>query len=381
MTNKPFKHFDSIKTFNSKKVSVNASNTSYIQNGATHSGAPEVLWTDACFIRDIGQIWTRGRIYDNHKYLGTLARMSKDTYFVTDRTIISIIDKNPETAYGRWSRTINGERVSTPTGFTIYEPFSYIVPSLVVTPSVIDSVNGGLESLHNMLDCGSDVLAPTYNGTVVVDQSKSDSINYYNTQTDIFKVNDWMTLRGLFTNCFFSSYDTPPVTPNPLIEVGPIDTLEAKFICQYKEYRIRENFPDKLISPSYCTRSNLNNMNIISYRGTSLAEIKNYLKNILDSNNTVTELCCIVITLNNGCNDKESIYELAKFIDGYVNPTLPILKKAYYMPVTEALKVMAPKFNIGTTFAKSGFRVLGDGTPDFALTEAQLTQIKNKFGL
>lgn len=65
MNSKPFKHFDKLSTFNSKKISAISDDTAYYNNGIAVFGDPDILWNDICFIRDEKLIWTHGEFYND----------------------------------------------------------------------------------------------------------------------------------------------------------------------------------------------------------------------------------------------------------------------------------------------------------------------------
>ena len=61
---KPFKYFDTLTRFNTKKVSTNKNDSAYrIGNGLEIVGDPEILWNDLCFIEDKQMIWNHGDFF------------------------------------------------------------------------------------------------------------------------------------------------------------------------------------------------------------------------------------------------------------------------------------------------------------------------------
>lgn len=68
MKRKKFKYIESLKLFNTLKVSVDKSNTSYsIGNSIAIFGIPQIFWKDICFIENEKLIWTHGCFYNNDK--------------------------------------------------------------------------------------------------------------------------------------------------------------------------------------------------------------------------------------------------------------------------------------------------------------------------
>ena len=124
---KPFKHFETNSLFYAAKVSVNAENTAYIQNGEVHTGTPDILWEHTVFIHDIAQIWNRGRYYNSQKYLGTLSIIAKNSFqMYSGMPIVTFVDVKPETLYNNVS---------------IFQNYPGILPSIVVTPGIVQDIN------------------------------------------------------------------------------------------------------------------------------------------------------------------------------------------------------------------------------------------------
>lgn len=65
MNSKPFKHFDKLSTFNSKKISAISDDTAYYNNNIAVVGEPDISWNDICFIEDEKLIWTHGEFYND----------------------------------------------------------------------------------------------------------------------------------------------------------------------------------------------------------------------------------------------------------------------------------------------------------------------------
>lgn len=63
--NKKLIHFNKKTTFNSQKLSANASNTQYQVGGtgAVQTGAPDINYQSIVYIKDSKEIWTHGQFY------------------------------------------------------------------------------------------------------------------------------------------------------------------------------------------------------------------------------------------------------------------------------------------------------------------------------
>lgn len=59
-------HFNFSSVFNAKKLSANDKNTNYTvgpESTEVLEGSPDILYQSIVFIKDIGKIWTHGKIY------------------------------------------------------------------------------------------------------------------------------------------------------------------------------------------------------------------------------------------------------------------------------------------------------------------------------
>lgn len=346
--NKPFKHFNTLDTFISKKVSTNKSNTSYTQNGTTYAGTPEIMWESIAFINDVGQIWNRGRFYSSQKYLNKLAVISKDTSYDYTKPIITIIDRSYAKLYD--------------TTMSVYNEFPGILPSIVVAPGIVENAND-INKVYALIDKGCDVLSTAYKNHSVYDATQTDALNYAEIQNDIVQVQEWLIDHSIFTNCYMY----------PNIENSK---AESNYIAKYEEYGIVESIQDiTSFDPKMdiLNDNDIDNMLFKAYNGNKINITDALLTKVIEAKKTNIWILLIV----DSSNITGNIRDLIGRINSYVNNG-----DVLYMQVNEALKVFAPRFNICRS-SELPFRVYKDGTVDAILsTKSQqklFDALKDKF--
>ena len=318
--NKPFKHFDTIDLFTAAKVSANAANTSYIQNGTVHEGTPDILWEHTAFIHDIAQIWNRGRFYNSQKYLTKLAAMSKNTFYDYRKSIITIIDKSFASLYAN--------------NMSVYENYPGIMPSIVVAPSVAES---NIDIVFALMDSGCDVLSTAYDNVSVYDPTKTEAENYEEIQNDMTQVEQWLIERSIFTNCY-KYPDTNKAQD------------EAKFIAKYEEYGVVEGAVG-------VNGFKQDNMMLNGYAASSATAAVDYLDAHIADNTWI-------IIVVDSSSITGNISSLVSAINDYV-----AAGDAIYLQMNEALKVHASEFNVGRA-SDLPFKVYKNGEVDATLTTA-----------
>ena len=323
--NKPFKHFDTIDLFTASKVSVNAENTSYIQNGEIHVGTPDILWEHTAFIHDIAQIWNRGRYYNSQKYMTKLSAVSKNIFYDYNKTVITIIDKSFASLYDKY--------------INIYENYPGILPSLVVAPSVAEN---NMDKLFTLMDKGCDILSTAYDNVSVYDSTASDVENYEEIQNDMIQVEQWLVERSIFTNCY--KY------PNTSKASG-----EAPYIARYEEYGVVE-------SSNGVNGLTQDNMLLNGYAASSVTAAVDYI----DAH--IAEHKWIIIVVDSS-NITGNVSSLVSVIDEYVANG-----DAIYLQMNEAIKTRGSEFNIGRA-SSLPFKVYKDGQVDAKLTASSLNYI------
>lgn len=331
--NKPFKHFDTIDTFISTKVSVGAQNTSYTQNGTITAGAPDIKWADIAFINDVGQIWNRGRFYNAQKYLNKLAAISKNTSYDYSKPIITIIDKSYAKLYDKY--------------MNVYNDYPGILPSIVVAPGVVEQSND-INKVYALIDKGCDVLSTAYDNVSVYDSTKTLAQNYAEIQNDIVQVQEWLIDHSMFTDC----YMYPDASKS---------NAEADFISKYEEYGIVESTE----SVDILENDIRDNMLFNGFSNTTVAGTVTNLEKAM-SNLRKDIWIILIVDSSKITGDMTS---LVSKINTYVNND-----EAIYLQVNEALKMFAPRFNICRS-SELPFRVYKDGTVDAILTTASQRKI------
>ena len=318
--NKPFKHFDTVDLFNAAKVSADSSNKTYNQNGKTYTGTPDIKWEHTVFIRDIAQIWNRGRYYNAQKYLTKLASITKDTFYDCQKTIITIIDKSFVSLYNTY---INQ-----------YVDYPGIIPSIVVSPSVAEQ---NLDVLNSLMNHGCDVLSTAYDNVSVYDTTKSDAENYAEIQNDMTQTEQWLIEHALYTNCY--KY------PN-----SSIATSEAKYIAKYESYGVVE-------SPIGVNGYKQDNMLLNGYVATTWKNAADYVDAHISENSWII----LIVDSSSATGD---ITTLIDAISTYVNDG-----DAIYLQMNEALKMRASEFNIART-SDLPFKVYKNGDVDANLSDS-----------
>lgn len=317
---KPFKHFATSNLFSSAKVSVNESNTAYIQNGEVHEGTPDILWEHTVFIHDIGQIWNRGRYYNSQKYLGKLSMIAKDTSMMFDGiTVVTLVDKN-----------VNAMQPSD------YDNYPGILPSIVVAPSIVSDI----DKVLTLSDKGCDVLST---GNYTYDPSASKAENYDVILEDMTATEQWLVEHGLFSNC----YKYPS---------GANVQAESEFIQKYEEYGLQES--NTAVNGLYQDNMMLNgkvlstNANVTAACQEIASDSGNWLIYILDTQN-ITNIGNLIEAIQSGVDNDECIY----------------------LQIQEGISMRASAFNIGRGVATLPFRVYKDGTVDAKLSNGSIANI------
>lgn len=314
---KPFKHFATSNLFSSAKVSVNESNTSYIQNGEVYEGTPDILWEHTVFIHDIGQIWNRGRYYNSQKYLGKLSMIAKDTSMMFDGiTVVTLVDKN-----------VNAMEPSD------YDNYPGILPSIVVAPSIVSDI----DKVLTLSDKGCDILST---GNYTYDSSASKAENYDVILEDMTATEQWLVEHGLFSNC----YKYPS---------GANVQAESEFIQKYEEYGLQE--ADTAVNGLYQDNMLLNgkvlstNTDVTAACQEIASDSGNWLIYILDTQN-ITNIGDLIEAIQSGVDNDKCIY----------------------LQIQEGISMRASAFNIGRSVATLPFRVYKDGTVDAKLSNGSI---------
>lgn len=317
--NKPFKHFDTVDLFAAAKVAADSQNKSYIQNGTTYTGTPDIRWEHTVFIRDIAQIWNRGRYYNSQKYLTKLASIAKDTFYAYDKTIITIIDKSFVSLYKNISK---------------YTDYPGIIPSIVVAPSVGEK---NLDTLNALMDHGCDVLSTAYDNKTVYNSSKTDAENYDEIQNDMTQTEQWLIEHSLYTNCY--KYPDAAVASN-----------EAKYITKYEGYGVVE-------STNGVNGYKQDNMLLNGYVASTWKSAADYV----DAH--VSENTWIILIVDSSTTTGD-ITTLIDAISAYVDDG-----DAIYLQMNEALKMRASEFNIARS-SDLPFKVYKNGDVDANLSDS-----------
>lgn len=323
---KPFKHFATNALFYAAKVSVNAENTAYIQNGEIHTGTPDILWEHTVFIHDVAQIWNRGRYYNSQKYLGKLAAISKNAFMeYSGMPIVTFVDVKPETLYNNVS---------------LFQNYPGILPSIVVAPGTVQDIN----KILGLANKGSDVLSTSFNGTSVYDATKDKDYNYDNFLDDMTAVEQWLTEHGLFTNC----YKYPDAS---------VAATESEFIQRYEEYGLAQANTaanglkqDNMLLNGKLVNSNEGVTEAISE--INAATGTTWLIYLIDTT-SITSLDTLIEAVQQGIDDGHCIY----------------------MQMHEGLQMRASEFNIGRSENTLPFRVYKDGSVDANLTASSVEAI------
>ena len=332
--NKPFKHFDTLDTFISTKVSVGVQNTSYTQNGTISTGVPDIKWEDLAFINDVGQIWNRGRFYNAQKYLNKLAVIAKNTSYDYNKPIITIIDKSYAKLYDKY--------------ISVYNNYPGILPSIVVAPGVVEQANN-INKAYALIDKGCDVLSTAYDNVSVYNSTKTFVQNYAEIQNDIVQVQEWLIDHSMFTDCY--------MYPN-----ATVCKEEADFISKYEEYGIVETTESIDILDTYDKQDNM------LFKGFSSTTVAGTVTNLEKAMSLLRKDIWIILIVDSS-KITGDMSALVSKINTYVNND-----KAIYLQVNEALKMFAPRFNICRS-SELPFRVYKDGTVDAILTTASQRKI------
>lgn len=316
--NKPFKHFDTLDTFTSSKVSVNVNNTAYIQNGTVHQGTPDILWEHTAFIHDIAQIWNRGRFYNSQKYSNKLAGIAKNIFYDYRNTIITIIDKSFTNLHDTY--------------LNVYENYPGIIPSLVVSPSIAEN---NIDKLFALMDKGCDVLSTAYDNVSVYDPTATSVENYDEISNDIIQVQQWLIERGIYTNCY--KY------PDASKAQG-----ESIYISKFEEYAVLE-------SQTGLNDIKQDNMLLNGYVVNNVTSAIDYIDANISENKWI-------ILIVDSANITGNIQSLISAINDYVDSG-----DAIYLQMNEAVKARGSEFNIAR-LSELPFKVYKDGSVDANLS-------------
>ena len=323
---KPFKHFDTSALFYGSKVSVNAENTSYIQNGEVHDGTPDILWENTVFIHDIAQVWNRGRYYNSQKYIGKLSTITKNSFqMYSGMSIVTLVDKNPEALDA-----------------SVFQNYPGILPSIVVAPGKVTDI----DQILALADKGCDVVSTALNGVSAYDSSKSKDLNYDNILENMTATEQWLVERGLFTECY--KY------PN-----SSVAAAESEFIQRYEAYGLVESAT--AANGVYCDNMLLNGKAVTTDAECTAA------KNEISGNTDGNWLIYILDTEN---ISSTAIGDLIEAIQDGVDAGTCI-----YMQINEGIKMRAPEMNVGRSENTLPFRVYKDGTVDADLSGGTLANI------
>lgn len=328
---KPFRHFATSALFGATKVSVNAENTSYIQNGEVHEGTPEILWEHTVFIHDIAQIWNRGRYYNSQKYLGKLAAITKNSFQAySGMTIVTLVDKNPQELDA-----------------SLFQNYPGILPSIVIAPGTITDI----DHILSLADKGCDILSTAFNGTSVYDSAASKDLNYDNILDDMVLTEQWLVEHGLFTNCY--KY------PDAAKANG-----ESEFIQRYEEFGVVED--NVAANGLYQDNMLLHSKTISSDAGCSAAATE------IGADTEGSWFIYVIDTENISSSALTTFVEAIQ--DGIDNGT------CIYMQMHEGLQMRASEFNVGRSENTMPFRVYKDGKVDADLTASALEHVTETVG-
>lgn len=333
---KKLKHFSSISDFESAKVSASSANTSYIKNGVTISGTPDILWDSVVFIDDIGQIWNRGRMYGSKKHLSRLSKIAKHAYgrLYDGKTIISILDKSAKGLIDNLS---------------IFESYPGVMPSVVIAPGTIE--DDAAEVMPQIVEHDIDVVLTAYENTSAYDGSKSWEENYAEIRNDITQADEWLLKYGIVTDVYKYA-DTSKAT------------AEAPFISAYEEYGLVE-------SGTGINELDADNM-LVSAKSVTLAS---EVESILTDTNKGKLIILVVDSSMSSFRYSGILDVIYEHIDMESDKA-----DAIYLPVSDALKAYVSAFNIGIddSSSKFPFKVYKDGIVDANLSKKTTDLIVTK---